>query len=79
MTDGADPRAGLAPQRQTVEATPDFAPGLERAFALEVEPGSFPLPTPAGLPAWLLLVAGTALWMGYSAAGGRDAAATVPQ
>jgi ABC-2 type transport system permease protein len=31
-----------------------------------------------GGAAWLLLVAGTALWMGYAAAGGRDAAATVP-
>jgi carotenoid cleavage dioxygenase-like enzyme len=61
VTASAESGTGLAPAPQAGEAAQDFAPGLERAFALEVEPGSFTVPRPAELPNWLR---GTAYWNG---------------
>lgn len=52
--------ASVAP-RQAGQPSVDFAPGIERAFALEVEAGSFELEHPSGLPDWLR---GTAYWNG---------------
>lgn len=70
-------REAAAPVAPRLAGQPpaDFAPGIERAFALEVENGSSQLERPDGLPDWLR---GTAYWNGpgnFRGAGAGDTAA----